>query len=72
LIESNWKVRNERSEFEIVIPTDCSATIELPALIGEVLTGEDEPLVIAVEELHKPHRMTLGSGRYQSIIPRKK
>lgn len=71
-IVSNWKVSNDRSEFEIVIPPDCTATIELPALMGEVLTGAGEPLAVAVAEPHSPHRMTVGSGQYQFIIPRKK
>lgn len=71
LIESNWKVGAGIKEFEIVIPPDSQALVELPVAKGEVVTESGKPLAEAegVTLMEAPvHRMKVGSGRYRFEI----
>jgi alpha-L-rhamnosidase len=69
LIESNWKITDGGTEFEIVIPPDTTATVELPA--GNI-TESGKPLSEAEGvTILDPTRMKVGSGRYQFSISRK-
>ena len=47
LIESNWKITDNGKEFEIVIPPDTTAWIELPLAEGETITESGKPLAEA-------------------------
>ncbi len=70
-IESNWKAAAGVKEFEIVIPPDSEALVELPVAEGEVVTESGKPLAEAegVELLEAPvHRMKVGSGRYRFAV----
>jgi alpha-L-rhamnosidase len=67
-IESNWKTTDKGTEFEIIIPPDTTAEIELPA--GKV-TESGKPLadaagVTALESTG--NRMKVGSGHYRFLI----
>ena len=71
MIESNWKVGGAGKEFEIVIPPDSEALVELPVAKGEVVTESSKPLAEAggVTLVEAPvHRMKVGSGRYRFEI----
>jgi alpha-L-rhamnosidase len=61
LIESNWKTTDKGTEFEIVIPPDTTAEIELPA--GRIIEAEGLAAT-------KPsgNRMKVGSGRYRFLV----
>jgi alpha-L-rhamnosidase len=68
MIESNWKVGAGIKEFEIVIPPDSEALVELPVADGEVVTESGKPLAEAPGlALRKGavHRMEVTSGRYR-------
>jgi alpha-L-rhamnosidase len=68
LIESNWKVGAGIKEFEIVIPPDTQALVELPVAEGETVTESGKPQAEAggVTLVEAPvHRMKVGSGRYR-------
>jgi alpha-L-rhamnosidase len=68
LIESNWKITDNGSEFEIVIPPDTTAEIELPA---GTLTESGKPLAEAegVTVLESSgNRMKAGSGHYRFLL----
>jgi alpha-L-rhamnosidase len=68
LIESNWKTTDKGTEFDIVVPPDTTAEIDLPA--GTV-TESGKPLSeaegIAVLK-SSGNRMKVGSGRYRFLI----
>jgi alpha-L-rhamnosidase len=71
LVESNWKISAVGKEFEIVIPPDSEALIELPVAKGEVVTESGKPLAEAggVTWVEAPaHRIKVGSGRYRFEI----
>jgi alpha-L-rhamnosidase len=68
LIESNWKITDSGTEFEIVIPPDTTAEIELPA---GILTESGKPLAEAQSITVLPsseNRMKAGSGRYRFLL----
>lgn len=69
LVESNWSVTPETLRFEIAIPPDASALVELPAGPGDDLREGGLPLsdVSDIERLPSgpaSHRFRIGSGRY--------
>ncbi len=71
MIESNWKISGAGKEFEIVIPPDTQALVELPVAKGEVVTESGKSLAEAggVTLLEAPvHRMKVGSGQYRFEI----
>lgn len=77
LIVSNWKVKDGIREFEIVIPPDTTATIELPAIpnIEEVVTEggkalNERPEIKVLERDPFTHRFAVGNGHYKFSIPR--
>lgn len=70
LIESNWSVSGTGVDFEIVIPPDTTALIELPASPSDGLTESGEPVSDAAGIKVLPsggtaHRLQAGSGRYR-------
>ncbi len=67
-IESNWKITGKSGEFDIVIPPDATAEIELPA--GKI-TESGKPLSESEGiTVHKSsgNRLKVGSGRYRFIV----
>jgi alpha-L-rhamnosidase len=77
LIQSNWREGEWDIEFDIVIPPDTSATIELPANpnVDEVIMESGKPLAELPEIKVLPrdpftHRFAVGSGHYKFTIPR--
>jgi hypothetical protein len=71
-MESNWKVTPAGAEFEIVIPPDATAIIELPAGKGGVLTESgraisDSPGITSLPPQPGVHRLQAGSGHYHFI-----
>lgn len=74
LIESNWTARDGKQEFEIVIPPDTTAMIELPFGDGDVLSEGGKPMsetAIVVELFSaKTLGMKVGSGRYHFTVTR--
>jgi len=75
-IESNWSVTATRVDFEIVIPPDSTAIVELPVATADDLTEGGRPLAEAPGIKILPPgpgtcRMQLGSGRYGFSAPRK-
>ncbi len=72
-VESNWSVTATGSEFQIVIPQDATATIELPAAAGDVVTESGHPLAEAVGVTALPPgpslvRVKVGGGRYRFVV----
>lgn len=72
-IESNWSVKDAATEFEIVIPPGTTATIDLPAAAGDVVTESGHPLaeapgVTALPPGPSVHRMKVGGGRYRFVV----
>jgi alpha-L-rhamnosidase len=69
-IESNWTITDKGAEFDITIPPDTTAEIELPE---GTITESGKPLAEA-QGITLPHasarRMTAGSGRYRFRIAR--
>jgi alpha-L-rhamnosidase len=70
LIESNWTTTDQATSYEIVIPPDTTAIIELPTAAGEKLTEggrpvADAPGITALPPGPTVHRLQVGSGRYQ-------
>lgn len=67
-IESNWKVTDHGVEFDIVIPPDTMAEIELPA--GK-LTESGKPITqaqgITILE-GRANQLKVGSGRYRFVV----
>jgi alpha-L-rhamnosidase len=73
LVESNWTATSAKLRFEIVIPPDASALVELPARPGDVLSEGGRPIAEVEDiEILAPgpagHRLRIGSGRYEFII----
>ena len=69
-IESNWTVTDKGTEFDIVIPPDTTAEIELP---GGTVTESGKPLTEAegITVLDSSgNRMKAGSGRYRFLVAR--
>jgi len=76
LIESNWSVAGQATNYEIVIPPDSTAVIELPASPADQLTEGGRPVAGAPGIKLLPtagtvHRLQVGSGRYQFSLQRK-
>ena len=74
MIESNWSVTDTGMSYEIVIPPDTTAVIELP--VGDDLTEGGRPLAEAANIKPLPsspsaRRLQVGSGRYQFSLQRK-
>lgn len=71
-ITSNWSVSGGTTTYDIVIPPDCTAVVELSSTKGAKITesGKAINLVAGIEILASPksvHRMSIGSGRYQFV-----
>ena len=64
-VVSNWKTGDKESEYEIVIPPDTSAVIELPQRAGDVITAVDSG------EVQKSPRMAVQCGRHVFRIEHK-
>ena len=76
LIESNWTVTPTERKFEIVIPPDTRALVELPIRTGDVVRERGRPIadVAEIEQLESgptSRLLRLGSGRYQFSISSK-
>lgn len=69
-IESNWETSVEGARFEIVIPPDTIAMVELPA--GETTESgvalDLAPGVIVGEVIGKTQRIQLASGHYRFLV----
>jgi alpha-L-rhamnosidase len=68
LIVSNWKVTEGGKEFEITIPPDSEALVELPVAEGATITESGKPLAEAegvTVVAGAVHRMKIGSGKYR-------
>jgi alpha-L-rhamnosidase len=77
MIVSNWKVSDASSEYEIVIPPDTTAIIELPKKAGDVVKESDKAITDAesigvLPDQESVHRFKVSSGRYQFVITHKK
>ncbi len=73
LIESNWSLNAAGTEFDITIPPDATAIVELPASAGDSITESGNSLdaakgVTALPATPTLHRMRLGSGRYRFTV----
>lgn len=74
-VGSNWSVTATGAEFEIVIPLDATATIELPAAAGDVVTESARPLAEALGITALPpgpsvYRVQVGGGHYRFVVGR--
>lgn len=69
-IESNWETTIDGARFEIVIPPDTTATVELPA--GETRESDlplaEAPGVVVGEANDKVQTLHLGSGHYRFLV----
>jgi len=69
-IESNWETSIEGARFEIVIPPDTTATVELPA--GEILESglpiAGAPGIVVGEVADDIQSLQLGSGHYRFLV----
>ena len=63
LIESNWKITDKGTEFDIVIPPDTTAIIQLPA--GTITKAEADGTAI---QLDPENHATVGSGSYRFLV----
>jgi alpha-L-rhamnosidase len=63
LVESNWKVTDSGTEFDIVIPPDTTAIIQLPA--GTIIKAESDGTAI---QLSPENQTTAGGGRYYFLV----
>jgi alpha-L-rhamnosidase len=71
-IISNWSLGAGKVTYDIVIPPDCTAVVELYAAEGARLSegGELIDKVADIEVLSSPadvHRVRVGSGSYQFV-----
>jgi alpha-L-rhamnosidase len=75
-VVSNWSATEREVRFEIEIPPDARALVELPSRPGDLLTEGGgaiaesrsvEPLAAGAAS----HRMKVGSGRYQFTLTRR-
>jgi alpha-L-rhamnosidase len=69
-VESNWSVKDSGCDYEIVIPAGATATIELPADKGDIVTESGRPLSEGTGITQLPpgpsvHRVKAVSGRYR-------
>ena len=69
LIESNWSVTANGVDYEIVIPPDTTAIIELPVKSGHQLTESGKPIgeaagIKVIPTGGSVHCLEVGSGRY--------
>ncbi|MCX6874302.1 MAG: family 78 glycoside hydrolase catalytic domain [Verrucomicrobia bacterium] len=76
LIESNWSTTDHGLRFEIVIPPDSTAIIELPSGAEDELSEGGRPVAEARGiEILPPgpavHRLQVGSGRYRFSLQRR-
>jgi alpha-L-rhamnosidase len=74
LVESNWTNLPRARTFEIVIPPDTEAVVELPVRKGEVLAEGGKQIVPGngievLENGESTQRLKLGSGRYIFTTP---
>jgi alpha-L-rhamnosidase len=74
-IESNWSVDKEGAVYEIVIPPDTTAVVELPAAAGDSLSESDLPIKEAkgiklLASGPSLHRLQVGSGNYRFKVLR--
>jgi alpha-L-rhamnosidase len=77
MIASNWKVSDATSEYEIVIPPDVTAIVELPQKAGDVVTESGKAIadtqnVGVLPDQASAHRFKVSSGHYQFVITHKK
>ena len=75
LIESNWSTGPSTFEFEVVIPPDTTALVELPSRPGDSLHEGGRPVAEAAGIQVLPpgpasHRLRIGSGRYRFTLHR--
>jgi alpha-L-rhamnosidase len=77
LIESNWSVGEQGVDYEIVIPPDTTAVIELPAAADDTVTESGQPLgradgltVLSGESTPSVRRLRAGSGHYRFEVRR--
>jgi alpha-L-rhamnosidase len=73
LVESNWELKNGSAGFDIVIPPDATAIVELPKKPGDTITEsglplKDSPGVKLLEGPESHHRLQVGSGSYRFQI----
>jgi alpha-L-rhamnosidase len=61
-VVSNWKKGDKESEYEIVIPPDTNAIIELPRREGDVITET------ITGEIQRGERWKVKSGRFRYVI----
>jgi alpha-L-rhamnosidase len=76
MIESNWNIGAARSDFDIVIPPDTTAIIELPKKIGDVVTESGKAIAEAegvgsLPDQSVAHRFKVSSGQYRFRIEHK-
>ena len=76
MIESNWNAGAGHSDYEIVIPPDTTAIIELPKKAGDVVTESGKALddaegVGTLPDQSDAHRFKVSSGRYRFHITHK-
>lgn len=71
-IESNWRVTDDGVDFEIVIPANTTAVIELPVKAGERIEEAGKPLaqtdgveVLESDRGSRVRRLKVGSGHYR-------
>jgi alpha-L-rhamnosidase len=74
MIESNWSLTDKGTDYEIVIPPDSTAVIELPD--GGALTESGKPIAEAdgikiLQPGPAVRRMQVGSGHYRFSLERK-
>jgi alpha-L-rhamnosidase len=72
-IVSNWSVNDDGAEFDIVIPPDATAMIELPMDKGDTLMESGRPIADAsgikmVQADGIVHRLHAGSGRFRIVV----
>jgi alpha-L-rhamnosidase len=72
-IESNWSVTANGVDYEISIPPDTTALIELPASAKSELTEAGKPITGAADikvllSSGSIHRLQAGSGRYRFSV----
>jgi hypothetical protein len=75
LIESNRSAARAQVQFDIAIPPDATALVELPAGSGDVLLegGRPNSQAAGIERLAPGpavHRLRVGIGRYRSTSTR--
>ena len=76
MIESNWSITDTGVSFEIVIPPDTTAILELPARAADELTEGGRSVAEAggIKKLASGpavRRLQVGGGRYQFSLHRR-